>query len=409
MTSATPASPGSVPSPSAPRPPVPAAPPDVPRDVAPPQAPETAAPPRVAAPTDAAPAPRNAGTRATAPPKPIAPRSGERVRDPFLDNAKFLAITLVVTGHLIEDLRDVPAAHALYFFGYLFHMPLFILLSGYLSRNWTFSPGKARKLISGLAVPYAVFEAAYSLSRWLTTGTLEFSLLEPYYLTWFLMSLFMWRLSTPVWQQLRWPLAVAVGLSLLSGMSDLPDELSMNRTLGLLPFYVLGLMLRPADLEFLKGRWVRLAGAAVLAAGLALAFRFHADIATEWIRWRSSNTAIGVNDLAGSAIRLGLLTAGAALVLAFLAVTPSRRTWYSGLGAATMYAYLLHGFVVKAVEPYYGGLRTPAGVALVIVLGVGLTVLLCSPAVRRLTGWAVEPDTSWAFTKIRRPRSRPSR
>jgi fucose 4-O-acetylase-like acetyltransferase len=331
----------------------------------------------------------------------------DRVRDPFLDNAKFLAIILVVTGHLIEGLRDVPAAHALYFYGYMFHMPLFITLSGYLSRNFTFSAGKARRLISGLAVPYVIFELAYSLPRLFLYGKLDISLLDPYYLTWFLMSLFMWRLSTPVWQQLRWPLAIAVGLSVLSGMSDLPDELSMNRTLGLLPFYVLGLMLRPEHLEFLKRPWVRVLGAVILVSGLLLALAFHTEIATEWIRWRHSNTKIGVGNLTGSLIRLGMLSAGALLVAAFLAVTPSRRTWFSGLGMATMYAYLLHGFVVKIVERYDDRLSTPLGVTLVAAFGVVLATVLCTPPVRRLTRWAVEPDTSWAFTVIRRPR--PSR
>jgi fucose 4-O-acetylase-like acetyltransferase len=335
-----------------------------------------------------------------------ASRGGKAARDPYLDNAKFLAIILVVTGHLIENLRDVPVAHALYFFGYMFHMPLFITLSGYLSRNFTFSAGKARKLISGLAVPYVIFELAYSLPRLFMYGKLDISLLDPYYLTWFLMSLFIWRLSTPVWQQLRWPLAIAVCLSLMSGMSDLPDELSMNRTLGLLPFYVLGLMLRPQHLDFLKRRWVRVLGAIVLITGLVTALAFHTEIATEWIRWRHSNAKIGVGDITGSLIRLGMLSAGALLVAAFLAITPSRRTWFSGLGTATMYAYLLHGFVVKILERYEDGLHTPLGVALVTAFGVVLATVLCTPPVRRLTRWAVEPDTSWAFTAIRRPRSR---
>ncbi|MEU8268675.1 acyltransferase family protein [Sphaerisporangium sp. NPDC049002] len=342
-------------------------------------------------------------TAATAAPSGIA--ATPAARDPYLDNAKFLAIILVVTGHLIEDLRDVPVAHALYFYGYLFHMPLFITLSGYLSRNFTFSAGKARKLISGLAVPYVIFELVYSLPRLILYGKLDISLLDPYYLTWFLMSLFMWRLSTPVWQQLRWPLAVAVILSLLSGMSELPDELSMNRTLGLLPFYVLGLMLRPEHLDFLKRPPVRMLGAFVLLTGLAAALAFHTDIATEWIRWRHSNDRIGVGDLAGTLIRLGMLSAGALLVAAFLAVTPSRPTWFSGLGTATMYAYLLHGLVVKVMERYDDGLATPWGVALVAAFGVALATVLCTPPVRRLTRWAVEPDTSWAFTMIRRPRS----
>ncbi|MER6825174.1 acyltransferase family protein [Streptosporangium sp. NPDC000563] len=325
-------------------------------------------------------------------------------RDPFFDNAKFLAITLVVSGHLIEDLRDVPVAHAAYFFVYTFHMPLFIVLSGYLSRNFTFSSGKARKLISTLAVPYVIFELIYSLPRLFLYGKLDISLLDPYYLTWFLMSLFLWRLSTPVWQQLRWPLVVAVGLSLLSGMSRLPDELSMNRTLGLLPFYVLGLMLRPEHFERLRRRWVRVAGAVTLAAGAALALATHTVVKTEWIRWRHANDAIGVDDLTGSLIRLGMLAAGAVLVAAFLAVTPSVRTWYSGLGMATMYAYLLHGLVVKVAERFYGDwAQTVPGVTAVALFGVGLAALLCTAPVRRVTHWAVEPSMSWAFTKLRKP------
>lgn len=336
---------------------------------------------------------------------PAPPTSGTAVsRDPLLDNAKFLAIVLVVSGHLVEDLRDVPAAHALYFFVYLFHMPLFIVVSGYLSRNFTFSPGKARKLISGLAVPYVIFEVAYSLPRLVLYGKLDISLLDPYYLTWFLMSLFLWRLSTPVWQQLRHPLVVAVALSLLSGTSALPDELSMNRTFGLLPFYVLGLMLTPDHLDRLRTRGAAIAGGVVLAAGLGAAFAVHARVATEWIRWRHSNHQIGVDDLTGTLIRLALLAAGALLVAAFLAVTANRRTWFTGLGGATMYAYLLHGFAVKVTERFHDALVNPAGVAAMVVLGAVLAALLCTPPVRRAFRWAVEPDVSWAFTTLRRPR-----
>ncbi|MFC4011607.1 acyltransferase family protein [Nonomuraea purpurea] len=318
-------------------------------------------------------------------------------RDPFFDNAKYLAIVLVVCGHLIEDQRDHPLVHALYFYVYLFHMPLFIVLSGYLSRKFTFSAGKARRLISTLAVPYLIFEVAYSLPRLILYGKFELSLLDPYYLTWFLLSLFLWRLSTPVWQQLRWPLAVAVALSLLTGLDKLPGELAMNRTFALLPFYVLGLMLRPEHFQWLRRPYMRLAGALTLGLGLAAALLVHASVPTEWIRWRLPNSAIGVDDLTGTLIRLGLLLAGAVLVAAFLAVTPARHTWFSGLGTATMYAYLLHGFVVKVAE------RLGLGLPLSILLGVATATLLCTPLVRRLFHWAVEPRMSWAFTSLRRP------
>ncbi|HEY6737520.1 MAG TPA: hypothetical protein VI076_01610, partial [Actinopolymorphaceae bacterium] len=58
-------------------------------------------------------------------PSPGQPNTGRsRSRDPFFDNAKFLAIVLVVVGHAIEPLRDIAAVHAVYLFLYMFHMPV---------------------------------------------------------------------------------------------------------------------------------------------------------------------------------------------------------------------------------------------------------------------------------------------
>ncbi|WP_237528148.1 acyltransferase family protein, partial [Streptomyces sp. SID337] len=55
-------------------------------------------------------------------------------RDSFFDNAKYLAIVLVAMGHAWEPLRgDSRAAAALYITVYTFHMPAFIVISGYFS------------------------------------------------------------------------------------------------------------------------------------------------------------------------------------------------------------------------------------------------------------------------------------
>ena len=328
-------------------------------------------------------------------------RPARRPRDPFFDNAKFMAIVLVVAGHSIVNLRDVRVAHALYLFVYTFHMPVFIVITGYFSRNFTFGGGKARKLITNLGVPYVIFETAYSTYHWAVgKSSFQISLLDPYYLTWFLMALFLWRLSTPVWQQIRWPVGAAVVISLLAGMTDLPGDLEMNRTFGLVPFYVLGLML--------KRTRTRVCGAITLV--LAFAFTlFVADrhMATNWVYWKTGNADMHVNNLVGSGMRLGLLVGAGILVTAFLTMVPARRTWFTGLGGATLYAYLLHGFATKLVV-FMGWYDTPflhtyAGVAVTALAGALLATFLCSPLVRKLMHWALEPDMSWAFVPLRRP------
>ncbi|HZB32044.1 MAG TPA: acyltransferase family protein [Streptosporangiaceae bacterium] len=326
-------------------------------------------------------------------------------RDAHLDNAKFFGVILVVCGHVLEDLRDATGAHALYLFIYMFHMPLFIVLAGHFSRSFTFSAGKARKLITSLAVPYIIFEVAFAYYRWLlgVADKPTVSLLDPYFVTWFLIALFVWRLSTPVWQQLRWPIGVAVAISVLSGTAALPTTMDLYRMLGLLPFFVIGLMLKPEHFELLKRPMVRLAGALVLVGGLVVANIVHRRMTTEWALWRMGFDDLHVSNFTGSVMRLGMLLAGAILVAAFLAVVPGRHSWYTRLGGATMYAYLLHGFGTKLMEAkgWYdpAWLHTVPGVAVAMAAAAGFAVLLMTAPVRRVTRWAVSPAIAWIFTR----------
>ncbi|WUI00613.1 acyltransferase family protein [Spirillospora sp. NBC_00431] len=340
------------------------------------------------------------------------PRKGPRKRrDPFFDNAKYFAILLVVAGHALANLVNVPLAKGLYTFVYMFHMPLFIVITGYFSRNWTFAGGKARKLITNVGVPYVVFEFAYSLYDWLAgRNELEISLLNPYYLTWFLCALFMWRLSTPVWQQIRWPVAVAVGFALLSYMSDLGGTFDIHRVLGLLPFYVLGLTLRPHHFELLKKPAARQAGAVVLAAGLGGAYLVMNHVSLNWIYWKHPHFEIGVGNFAGTLVRLAMFVCAAVLVAAFLTQIPRRRYWFTGLGAATLYAYLLHGFVIRLLD-FTGWwdaswMHTPSGVVIVLGGAFAVGTALCSGPVVRSMSWALEPKMTWVFTPLRKPGGR---
>lgn len=322
-------------------------------------------------------------------------------RDPFFDNAKFLAIVLVVAGHAIEPLRDVPAAHALYLFLYMFHMPVFIVVAGYFSKGFPSSSDKVRKLVTGLLVPFVVFQLAYVLFARLGGRDPDLTLLDPYYLTWFLLALFAWRASTPLWMRVRWPLAIAVVISVLAGTQDLVDSLSLGRVLSLLPFFVLGLCLKPEHFRLLRRRAVRIAAVPVFAAGIAVAFWAHTRMSLDWIFWRNDNDHLAVDDLTGSVMRIGMLTCAAVLVAAFLALVPSRQYWFSKLGTRTLYVYLLHGFAVKGAI-YLGllearWLHSLWGIALVATSGAVLALLLSTGVVRRLTRWAVEPSMRWVF------------
>jgi fucose 4-O-acetylase-like acetyltransferase len=169
-------------------------------------------------------------------------------------------------------------------------------------------------------------------------------------------------------------------------------------------------MLKPEHFEALKRPKARVVGAITLLLGFAFVL-FVADrnMATSWVYWKTSNAGMQVNNLVGSGMRLGLLVGAGILVMAFLTMVPAKRTWFTNLGGATLYAYLLHGFVTKLVE-YMGWwdrpfLHTMPGVAATALTGALLATFLCTPPVRKLMHWALEPDMSWAFVPLRRPRS----
>ncbi|MGP4026051.1 acyltransferase family protein [Actinomadura sp. 3N407] len=327
-----------------------------------------------------------------------------RRRDPHLDNAKYLAILLVAAGHGVASLRDVPLAAAFYNFFYMFHMPVFVLISGYLSKRFTLTDDKVVKLVGSTLAPYLIFQTAYSLFAWQAGGReFQIDLLNPYYVTWFLLALFVWRLLTPVWRRLRYPVATAVLISLLVFMTDIGSTLDLYRILGLVPFYVLGLTLRPELLDVVRRPAVRVLGAVTLAAGFAIAYLTYERMNVRWVRWTHSNGDMGVDELTGTVMRLALLLAGFVLIAAFLAVVPSRRTWYSDLGTVTLYGYLLHGFLTRLFT--FGNWHEsgwfdhiPGVLSMVITCFVVVTLLSTAP-VRRVTRWAVEPNIASLFTR----------
>lgn len=327
-------------------------------------------------------------------------RSGARAtRDPYLDNAKFLLLVLVVVGHnwamLIGDMR---AARAAYMLIYAFHMPAFVLLCGYFSRNFTGRPDQVRRLITGVLIPYLVFEAAYSaLFSLLRGGPLSITPTTPTYLCWFLAALFVWRLTAPVWRAVPLPLALSAAISLAAGMTTVGYELALPRVLQFLPWFVLGLHLRPEHFQMLRRRAVRHCGLAVFAAAAAGAWWSAPRARITPLLMQYSRGELGLPAGNYLLMRLGLFALAAALIAAFLAWVPPHRAAFTALGAATLYPFLLHGLVVKTAEEF-GFYRVVVwtglpGLLVLTLLAVALAVALSTVPVRRATRWLVEPRT----------------
>ncbi len=311
-------------------------------------------------------------------------------RDPFFDNAKLLLVMLVVVGHSWVLMPDAPSSFPAYTFLYTWHVPAFVLVTGYLSRSFTFTAANLRRLATTVVAPYLVFETLIGLFR-IAVGkeTLGSPLyLDPHWPMWYLAVLFLWRLATPLLKRVPRPLVPAVAVSLLGGLID-TDLLDVSRATGLLPFFVLGLTMSRPQFDWLARPRVRVVASTLLAGAFVTSAVVAEPLPTEWLYWRSSYDAMGVSVWFGMAGRVLLLLVAGLLALAALSLVPRSQRWFTPLGAASLVVYLCHGFFVKAAQYAGAGtlVRTDEVTAFVIVSGAAVLLALAlaaTPVSRRL-------------------------
>ena len=278
-------------------------------------------------------------------------------RDAGLDAAKGALILLVLAGHLVwpvpwphgPDGVMPPAGQAqmaLYGWIYLFHMPMFAMVSGVLSRAG-YSWGLVRSVAGRLLLPYVVFGAIQAATL-LALGEAARPLWGLYGL-WYLLSLAWWRLLLPAFVHLPRPMLWAVALAVGAGwLGWIGMPLSLSRTCTLFPFFLAGHLLR-GERAHLPRLFTPAAAVAVLAlcAGLCwLAAPANVHVLLY------GNQPYQVRDLSpwvGPLVRLGRLGLGFAAGLAFLSLMPSGRGVLGRLGERSLYVYILHA----ALLPLY--------------------------------------------------------
>src|SRR5699024_5047826 len=83
-----------------------------------------------------------------------------RQRVAYLDNARYWVMILVVVGHFLTRLLDMDSARGTYTWIYSFHMPFFILISGYTARRYMGDFRQIKRMVSTLIIPYLIVETA---------------------------------------------------------------------------------------------------------------------------------------------------------------------------------------------------------------------------------------------------------
>ena len=280
-------------------------------------------------------------------------------RSYLLDNLKGLLIVFVVIGHFF----DVWAGkyfniRFIYTFIYLFHMPCFIFISGYLTK----APEKNRdNAFEKLLVPYIVMSILWKtyctifsiVLHGYSSKLLSFSILNPPYGLWYLQALFIWRYFLKDILRIKYALWVSILLSLLVGtVNEFGTVLSMSRVIVYLPFFLAGYYVRHKNYlsEMLsmpkKHAWI----IAFITGCVALLLSLQSNSLFRYLFYYNSYRLLGLNDVVGIITRAMTLFVGLMMTAALFNILPDKETKLAAIGRNSMVVYIGHFYIAYYVH-----------------------------------------------------------
>ena len=181
----------------------------------------------------------------------------------FLDNVKFVLIILVVFGHMFTPyIGESPISSYLYLFIYVFHMPLFVFVSGFVSKGFAQASRFRIEKVIFFFVLYILMKCMnYMWEAYVFRH--EGATLNLFYTTsaaWYLFAMAFWMSMLYLLRDLKPSMVfiVSIVIAVFAGFFDaIESTFVASRILVFFPFFYLGYMLRRDQLEaLLKKRWL---------------------------------------------------------------------------------------------------------------------------------------------------------
>jgi fucose 4-O-acetylase-like acetyltransferase/poly-gamma-glutamate capsule biosynthesis protein CapA/YwtB (metallophosphatase superfamily)/lysophospholipase L1-like esterase len=261
----------------------------------------------------------------------------------YWDNIKGILISLVVLGHFLLDYLDLGYARHIVSFIYFFHMPAFVFVSGYFSKN---EETRANKSIVKIIIIYLIFNTAIMiLSSFLFD--VSYQLITPYYSFWYLTALVFWRLTIKYMDKLKDLLFISIIAALLIGFwGDVTNVLSISRIIAFYPFFIAGYKLPSEKIfEVVNKRKKTDIFKSTLLLFITLFVSLYFINKIEFITLNHL-TMSSYGSIYDMFVRLIIFFIAVAMTIAILNLTPQRPiSLISKWGKNSLSIYVLHRFI----------------------------------------------------------------
>lgn len=280
----------------------------------------------------------------------------ESKREYLFDNLKGMLIILVVLGHFIERyISKDEKLRYIYEFIYIFHMPLFIFISGYFSKK---TSEIRKKSISNLLIPYLILNVLYYTYIYIIEGNHKINLFNPGFTLWYLLSLFFWRFFLKDIIKINNKVLIivlSISLGLAVGLIENNEYfLSFARTISFLPYFILGYFCFRENIKEIRGRSRTISIVLICLIGILIPV----VIEKYNIPYKVLHLVCGYKKCSFGNIAYGILFRLCIYILSFIMscsfinIMTSKKCILSRIGAKSMYIYAGHIYFIFAFKRF---------------------------------------------------------
>ena len=293
------------------------------------------------------------------------------MRESYWDNLKFILIYCVVLGHCLGCCTTHGLSIVFWDFVYLFHIPLFVFISGRFSNVQSKNYNKG---ILNLLFVYILFHIIRSGHGIITAHAKFDSLLTPAYTLWYLLTLVYWRILVKFLPQKDNGIIISTAfvIGILAGFIPISTEMSFQRTFCYLPLFLLGYYTKNLDLQtWVKRipRYLSIGGLIIIILSLYVFLRDKdlEHIVTGSVYYTQPTYAL---------YRFLMYIAAFVSGLFIMNITPTKYSWISKYGQQTMFIFLYHSFIIRAIKRFSHQHIINIDTTLAIILSIAIMALM---------------------------------